>query len=257
MTVSTVEWHADVIGQLERDWQRFAASAEAEQALRAWQRDEPALAGLCSLDAVLEAMAATRVVAQLQRQDAILAALVRQAQQEGPHAEPAGQTVLQLLLPGIKHLIRRVWSLEDEECQATAISSLWRWIRTGPCQRWSSRIAGRLLWRVRDDLYRAAAGQTSVSAVPVGDTTALDALAQQPETQRRHADEELTQLLVTAVRSGRLCREQAQLIATVRLAGTRPGEWAARCGARPNTISQRLHRAERSLADTLRQGGTP
>ncbi len=122
----------------------------------------------------------------------------------------------------------------------------------GPCQRWSSRIAGRLLWRVRDDLYRAAAGQASVSAVPVG-----DALVQAPEVSRRHSDEELTQLLVTAVRGGQLQHEQAQLIARVRLAGTRPAEWAARCGTRPNTVAQRLHRAERSLAATLRPGGRP
>ena len=94
----------DAIGQLLSDWSDLCERADVPRILRRWGQQEPALAGLGSLPAILDDLHVGG--ADYDRRDAILLALLRIAQQRSgrrdsptPDAAVAGRVVLQTMAP--------------------------------------------------------------------------------------------------------------------------------------------------------------
>ena len=94
----------DAVGQLLSDWSDLCERADVPRILRRWGQQEPALAGLGSLPAILDVLHVGG--ADFDHRDAILLALLRIAQQRSgrresptPDAAVAGRVVLQTMAP--------------------------------------------------------------------------------------------------------------------------------------------------------------
>lgn len=91
--------------RLDAEWRHVATSSAAAGALAAWRRTEPVLVGYHDFEALREAVHDRE---DLQRSDAILAALVRLAAVTGHNDTTAAWLVIQLLKPGAIHLAGRL-----------------------------------------------------------------------------------------------------------------------------------------------------
>lgn len=98
------EASVDAIGRLLSDWSDLCERSDIPRILRRWAQQEPALAGLGSLPAILDVLRVGG--ADYDRRDAILLALLRIAQQRSgrhdrptPDASVAGRVVLQTMAP--------------------------------------------------------------------------------------------------------------------------------------------------------------
>ncbi len=130
----------DLIEQLEAEWPLLAAGA-LQPRLRAWAASEPALAGFATPQQLLRNLRGLR--GRPRAEDAILAALVRQAQ-----SDPlAARVVLQALLPGLKALAGRILleAGEREELWSALLAHCWERIRRYPIERRPRRIAANVL----------------------------------------------------------------------------------------------------------------
>jgi hypothetical protein len=98
------EASVDAIGQLLSDWSDLCERSDVPRILRRWAQQEPALAGLGSLPAILDVLHVGG--ADYDHRDAILLALLRIAQQRSgrhnaptPDASVAGRVLLQTMAP--------------------------------------------------------------------------------------------------------------------------------------------------------------
>jgi hypothetical protein len=143
--VRTVRAMANVLEQLDREWQRIATSRSSTRRLGA----VCALAGVASL-AELERYVRT---AAPEDADRILLALVERAL---GGEQLAARTLLQLLLPGTRNLARRWWALGDaDERASAAVAAVYDRIRRYPLARRPRRIAANVLMDAASDLRRA------------------------------------------------------------------------------------------------------
>lgn len=124
--------------QLDREWRELCRSSDSRDALERWGRDEPALAGSPSLDAIL-----------IERRDdadaapAILAALARLAVKD----ELAARTLLQALVPGLVKMASTCCS-DDPAALDELLSLAWQRIRTYPTSR-PGPVAANVIMDVR------------------------------------------------------------------------------------------------------------
>ncbi len=126
------------LAELDREWSKLDRSPTATAALRRWGMQEPALAGLPSLSAVLK-----------ERRDhpanapAILAALGRLA----PGDDLAARALLHALVPGLLKLASTTFA-DDTFAFDEFVSLAWERIRTYPTTRTGS-VAANVIWDVR------------------------------------------------------------------------------------------------------------
>jgi hypothetical protein len=226
-----------VIDLLEREWEQLEGAPASAHQLRRLADNEPALAPFATL-APLRKFVEDRATSPEHR-DQVLIALVRKA--AGDKGDDlAARTVLQLLLPGCKALVRRYcWTDSPDEVAAAVVAEAYERIRTYPVDRRPTRVAANILLDVKQRVFwrrRAPVGEVghdlSAAAMPMRDETATA---------------ELLDLLSWAVAHGHLTRDAASLIAQTRVADVTIAELCARHGSEPQTMRRRRQRAERRL----------
>jgi DNA-directed RNA polymerase specialized sigma24 family protein len=225
------------IDQLERDWQRELANGTVTGRLRTWQGREPELAGFASADALIRYL---RDAPGGERQDAVLGALVRQAQ----HDPVAARLLLQRLLPALKRRAGRMLldAGEREQVWSLLLWQLWQRIRTYPVGRLPRHIAANLvLSSVRDALRLLAAERANADRALVEDLD--EPLDPGADTQPLGIDG----LVAGAVRDGALSAAEAELILATRIDGLSPAEAARARGISAHALVVRRLRAEQRL----------
>jgi hypothetical protein len=226
-----------VIDLLEREWDQLEGSPASARRLRRLAAAEPALTPFATLG-LLRRFVEDRASRPDQR-DAVLIALVRQANGDGGD-DLAARTVLQLLLPGCKALVRRYcWTDSPDEVAAAVVAEAYERIRNYPVTRRPTRVAANILLDVKQRLFWRR-------RPPVGEVGHDLSAAVSPDCDET-ATAELLELLGWAVRHGHLTRDAAALIAQTRVADVTIAELCARDGSEPQTMRRRRQRAERRL----------
>ena len=214
---------------LDDEWRTVATSSAAHAALERWRAEEPLLADIADLDAVL----ALRRHADASRR--VLSFLARQA----PTDPLAARTLLQALLPGLVH-IATVTASDDRDAVEEFVALAWERIRTYPPTRPGS-VAANVICDVRKRYreHRELDVPRGVQLPEVG------ALTSAPSAE----DVALEQLVVNEslralIRRGWLDRDDARLIVETRLLDVDETELAARAGMRRRKLMVRRWRAE-------------
>jgi hypothetical protein len=231
--------------QLAEEWTALRTSAGYAAAFQGWVTDEPALAGLATLDDLVD------VVADRTRPDAadrILAVLARRAAAGGDDDRIAARLLLQLLLPGTRALARRLfWFSDAEERAAAALAAVVQEIRLYPWRRRPAKIAANVL---RDAYMRLR--RDEVRRRRVDDAAELLADDQVVAVEEPSAGVELLELLAWAVHTGVLDRADASLIAATRIGDVPIEELAAAAGVQPGALLRRRQRREQRFAVSVR-----
>jgi DNA-directed RNA polymerase specialized sigma24 family protein len=216
---------------LEGEWRRLSRDPAAARRLR----DVCRLAGWAADLGEVETYVRH---APPEDADRVLLALVARAL-DGD--DLAARTVLQLLLPGTRNLARRWWALGDaDERAAAAVTAVYHRIRHYPLERRPGRVAANVLMDAARELRRATARSGETVPVP-------DPASQRADEPVAHPAVELADALVAAIDAGTITRDDAQVIAQSRIAGTRIESLAARRGVSTRTLWARRQRAERQL----------
>lgn len=226
-----------VIDLLEQEWTQLEGSASASRALRRWSSEDYGLGGLATLGGLRETVQ-DRTTSPVVR-DGILLALVRRAATD----DLAARTLLQLLLPGCKALVRRfAWSDDLDEITAAVVAETFDRIRTYPIDRRPGRVAANILLDVKQRVFwRTPTTVPTVSLEEVSHSIPV------PEADENAAFE-LLDLLHWAVERGHLSVADAHLIADTRVAGTSVERVCGRTGDKQQTVRRRRQRAEHRLA---------
>ena len=131
------------LAALDREWAEMKDSSAGAEALRRWATSEPALAGMPTLAAVLEARTDEEAA------PVILSGLARLS---AAGDELAARTLLQALVPG---LVKMAYTIcrDDRLAFDELLSLAWERIRTYPTSRPGS-VAGNVLLDVRKCYWR-------------------------------------------------------------------------------------------------------
>ncbi|MGI8683173.1 MAG: hypothetical protein ACR2JO_13810 [Mycobacteriales bacterium] len=191
--------------RLEAEWSGIAVSARMRAALITWTCRHPQLAGLADGEQ-LRAVVHDR--GQLDRADTILSALAVEAAADGGDDPLAARVILQLLLPGVVSLQRRLAGMivDAEDRDAQVLYAVMETIRSYPWRRRPQRIAANVLL---DSHMRIRRGRRQTAEVLVDefeDTVEVDGA--------EHADRrtELLELFVWAVTEGVVSADDVLLI---------------------------------------------
>lgn len=238
-----MESHTDLFASLDRDWAALAGSPEGEAALLRWTLAEPVLAGLVTLDELLDAL---RGRTGPGRRDRRMLAMLR----IGTHDPAARRVVLQVVRPALSNiawLYSRRWGGPD--ASSTVIVVALERIASFPTDRRHTNIAGHIVRDIRhvlfQDLDRELAFQETVGT-PRNLAEAEDLLVAPPD--RTPADR-VAGLVCDALRAGRITRRHAQLILLSRLDGVPIQEIATAWRRPPQTVRRMRQRVERVLAE--------
>jgi hypothetical protein len=240
----------DVIEQLEAEWPALAAGP-LQIRLQIWAAAEPALAGFATPQQLLRHLRSLR--GRREAEDAILAALVRQAAEDAH----AARMVLQALLPGLKALAGRLLLEPDEreEIWSALLAHCWERIRRYPLERRPGRIAANVLLDTLQKTTRELKRQRRDRGELAGD------LSPQP-TEPTGSDVE--RLLRRAVEATAISEQEAELILRTRIDRDDLRLLAQELQLPYNTLVVRRLRAEKRLllflgqpAVTSRQAKAP
>jgi DNA-directed RNA polymerase specialized sigma24 family protein len=225
--------------RLEREWEALARGQELRACLARWQLAEPDLVGLASPPALLRFL--HRAGENLDRKDAVLAALLRRAR-----VEPlAARFLLQALLPGLKTLagglVRAGWT--RDEAWEQLLAAAWERIRVYPLERRPKRIAANLLRDSRKTLSteRKRERRHGDAAGLSPDAEPLAAVGLEPTVRAVEAP------LYRAVAAGALSAEEAELVLVTRVEGVPLDVVAGWLGCSYNAAKIRRQWAERRL----------
>jgi len=225
----------DLVERLEAEWAGLAAGPLVGR-LPLWAAAEPALSGFATCQQLLRHLRGLR--GRTEAEDAILAALIRQAR-----SDPlAARVVLQALLPGLKRLAGRILleAHQREELWSALLAHCWERIRCYPLERRPTRIAANLLLDTlkkttrefrRELRDRDRFGHELPSTLAAG----------------WRPDGDVERLLERAVAATAISREEAELILATRIDGADIARLAAKRGVAYNTLVVRRLRAERRL----------
>jgi DNA-directed RNA polymerase specialized sigma24 family protein len=221
------------LDRLDREWQA-RASSELPARLRAWAREEPALAAFASPSALIRFLHSRGRADK----DTVLRALLARAR-----TDPlAARVVLQALRPGLKGLAKRIFLHADDvgELWQLLLASAWERIRTYPLERRPHRIAANLLLDTMratlTELARERSRRGEIPARPVVPTAAARVVAPDVET-----------VLARAVAAGAISADEAELILRTRIDEEPLASAAREFGVSYNVVRVRLQRAERRL----------
>src|SRR5581483_3021885 len=210
---------------LDADWAAVVAAPDSARQLRRWAGRHEGLARFAGLGGLADA-------------DEVLAALAALA----PCDPLAARVVLQLLLPGCRAVSRRLaWAVPDrEERDALVVACAYARIRSYPIERRPAAIAANVLLDTAKAARRAAAAHPAT--VPLEEAAVVTVDVPEPS-----AAEELLDILVAEVRSGRLDEADGQAIALTRVGGLSVEEVALRQRCHPGSVRRRRRAAEARL----------
>ncbi len=229
---------------LDADWRRVATGSTGRAALRRWSSEEPVLEGAFSSHDVL--------------------AMCRQGGDEGGPAltallrlagadDFAQQTVLQVILPGLVSLSRRVrWAADDDarrwangdELEQEVAATGYERIRAlaGTTQPWAARTLLDTTWRrlrsILDD-----EGRHRARFQPLWPSAEIESPAD------RSPAEHVAQLVIDAVGDGRLDQSGAQLFYARRVLGDSLNSLVPVSGLSRWTLRERIAGSAQVLAD--------
>ncbi len=234
--------HDDLFQNLDLDWANFERSRAGARSLARWQSEEPDMADVPSLVALVEALGERR---RPQRQDALMSALLRQSRYDRDASRP----VLKALTPALVRISRtysRVMSKEDAASVVVlaAMERLTNYTASRP-----GRPAANLVQDVRYTVHRASLREAPALAgqprlVPLEDVDLVGFKPTEPT-----ASEDLLRLLQEAVKGGFLTDEGGRVIFLTRIADVPAATLAEAEGVRPSSIRKRRERAEAMLSD--------
>lgn len=233
--VEKSQQRSDLIERLEAEWSGLAAGP-LQGRLRRWAVEEPALAGFATPQQLLRHLRSLR--GRRADEDAILAALVRQAEADAQ----AARVVLQALLPGLKALAGRLLLEPDErdEIWSALLAHCWERIRCYPLERRPSRIAANVLLDTLQKTTRELKRQRRDRGDLAGD--------QAPERAATALDgADVERLLRRAVHATAISKEEAELILRTRIDGAEMGAVARESGVSYHALNTRRLRAEKRL----------
>lgn len=242
-----------MVAQLEQEWFALRSSPALGEAVARWAVDAGGV-----LDGLVDGEQLRRVVhdrAAPGRADAVLAVLVRHAAVDGGDDPLAARVVLQLLLPGVVALQRRLTILvagglvEDvEELDAAVLAAVTGLIRDYPWRRRPVRVAANLLLDTQMTVRRAHRPRPVVT-VPAGLTplelAPVELVVADPEPSGRA---ELLELFVWAVRERVVSPAEVLLIVRTQLDGVPLEVLAAESGVSEAALKRRRQRAVARLA---------
>ncbi len=234
--------HDDLFQNLDLDWANFERSQAGARALARWRDEEPDMADVPTLGALVEALGER---CRPQRQDAVMSALLRQSRCD----RDARRAVLKALTPA---LVRITCSYSRAMTKADAASvvvlaAMERMISYKASR--PGRPAANLVQDVRYTVYRAGLREAGAPAgqpqlVPLED---VDLVGFEPAEPT--ASEDLLQLLQEAIKSGFLTGEGGRVIFLTRIADVPAAALAEAEGVRPSSIRKRRERAEVALSE--------
>jgi hypothetical protein len=228
-----------VIDLLEKEWAVLALSAVADDAVRRWGSGDAVLSGFGTVGALM-AHVENRATSPEAR-DAVFCALGGLAAVD----DMAARTLLQLLLPGCKAIVRRYrWASETaEERAAEVVADVYDRIRALPTRTTHRWIAAAVLGGTRKRLLRRAERQGCDLSLEEG--SAVDALV--AEVAGPTAAAELAEVLGWATAEGHLGSADAELIRLTRLAHVPVAQLCEKSGEDPQVMRRRRLRAEHRL----------
>jgi hypothetical protein len=236
---------------LSIEWADLVRSPAMSEALRGWALEDPRLRFGTMGD----------LVAAVERRDDrshdVLAALAGRA----PTDDLAARTLLQLLVPALSALARRLWALGDaDERAAAVVATAYERIRTYPIERRPRHVAANVVWDTTQRLLASISRQApnrKVRGVAVDESGALGREQCDDERGRcwgrseldepASAAEELIGLLAWARRRGHITADAAELIALTRVADVPAAALAPRFGRDAQGVRRRRLRAECAL----------
>jgi hypothetical protein len=219
-----------VIDQLNREWARLADDDRVARRVQHVCEVAGGAAGLRDLQRYVEAASPADA-------DRVLVALVGPA---SAGAELEARVLLQLLMPAVRRLIRRSWTVGDrDERAAVVLAAVWQQITSYRLDRRPHKVALNIVMDARKHLRRLAA-----RSGPGTEELSVDHPAPEPD---QPAAVELAEVLSVAVAEGVLTAAQAHLIAAYRISGTRLTDFAVQQGAPYRTVKRWHAHAERAL----------
>lgn len=237
--------------RLEGEWAGLAGSPLMRRAVAGWSAQAPALFGDVVDGEQLRALVHDR--SDPTRADAVLGVLVREAAIDGGDDPLAARVVLQLLLPGLVCLQRRLaWMVADglvedvEELDAATSAALAGLIRRYPWRRRPTKVAANLLLDTQMTVrgsYRHAA-----PTVPEGLQPALCVVVDEGQDPAAAAAGELLEVLVWAVRERVVSAADVMLITRTQVEGEPLTAVASELGVRVKSLARRRQRALACLA---------
>jgi hypothetical protein len=217
------------LAALDREWAELDRSPATGEAVGRWAHEEPALAGLPTLGAILTARTDPGAA------QAILAALARLAVDD----DLAARTLLQALVPGLVRLASRACA-DDPLALDELISLAWERIRTYPTRRPGS-VAANVLWDVRKRYRKHRLVEVPAGfAAPASDETS-------PSAEEIVLGRCVVEEIVAAQRSGVISVAALRLILRTRLHDVPLGTAAADHHATSAQANCIRWRAERRL----------
>lgn len=245
--VSSARWRGPrLASRLEQEWVGLAGSPLMRRAVARWSAQASALFGDVVDGEQLRALVHDR--SDPARADAVLGLLVREAAVDGGDDPLAARVVLQLLLPGMVCLQRRLsWMVADglvedvEELDAATSAALAGLIRRYPWRRRPTKVAANLLL---DTQMTVRGSYRHPPTVPEGLQPALGGGVvddgQDPAA-------ELLEVFVWAVRERVVSAADVLLITRTKVGGEPLTDLAAELGVGVKTLARRRQRALASI----------
>ena len=233
----------ELLRRLDAEWRVLAGSRLMRDRLQSWAAADERLT--FGDGDQLVAAAQRRDAASWSDRDKVLTALLERATNDAL----ARRVALQVVLPGVKSLIKgiRGWDIEERAARvvATALDVI-SWCATEPA---GTPPSFRIYTNTRRRVLRSAVRARSEPVVFVDDYSHLEAGDDTPDykTEAQHIDE-----LVEWVRQrARVRDDTARLVVMTRVAGVSVDEVAVAQEVDPQTLRQRRLRTERRVRQSL------
>ncbi len=233
----------ELIRRLDAEWRVLAGSRLLRTRLRAWAVDDERL-DFPDGDQLVAA-AQRRDAASWAERDQVLDALLDRATEDAL----ARRVALQVVLPGLKSLIRGVrgWDVEERAARvvATALDVI-SWCATESA---GTPPSFRIYANTRRRVLREAVRARSEPVVFVGDSMPFESGDEVPDP--RSAAEQVDELVDWIRERARVRDDAARLVVMTRVAGVSVEELADAHQVDPQTLRQRRLRTERRVRQSL------
>ncbi len=235
---------ATLIGRIEDDWRHLVASRRFGNRLRQWAAEDPRLA-FPDGDALLAATQRTEAT-DWHHRDRVLTALLERVE-----TDPlAARAALQVVLPGIKHLIAGVrgWDLEERTSRVVteALDVLDRCARTDA----GTAPHFRVFTNTRRRVLRAAQQERTDPVSPMAHLPQLVDSSHDEDVRVRELDE-LVEWIATR---GGVGERAAREVVLTRTGEVDVDELARILGVSAHTLRKRRSRTEQRLQRSLSMG---
>lgn len=222
------------LNDLDREWEIVAAAPASRRRFIRWVATHPDLAGLESLDDLLEARR------DPERAPALLTVLAALA----PTDKLAARTLLQAVVPGIVCFAART-AKDDPQAIEEMVSLAWERIRTYPTTRHGA-VAGNILLDVLKRYRRHRVIEQPTSGTPIpNDLEGKDC------TEDTVMNRLLLEEVINAHRAGIVSAPALSLVLRTRMLGDPLEEVSAELDVPQRNLCQRRWRAECRLRDRL------